>query len=525
MAARDPKTGNQRRPSRSRSTPATKKARAIATDALPDTSTEPGAGPADVRASEPPVDEAHVEPEVPTVSAEPDAEPGPDPGTETTPVEQPTTEEPTSAELADEGAEVPVTGTEEIRLVGDLKPNAINARVFKQSLSEAGLGELANDIAVRGLRYPIDVTTDGVILDGERRWRAIRSLGWTHVKVVVRPGVESAEDIERYILQAYSTVRDATVEERVGVYRLAREVLARDHGRPAHRPPKKGGRSGDSSWPKEKVWGEAAKRAGFSSFKVADKAVAVFRKASKEIRTRVNSGELSISAAYDALSSREPKAKSRPAIEASTTTTTATVTSTTLEPPDEQVQVVDSGAHMTAAPEAGATSSDPVTDGAASAHTNAIAPGASEPEGCEQMPIVTAVRAAADSPVGAVQPVEHKDGDDTSANASSGENDVDNNIQAAWHLLMGAVRKPTTARRFIGAMAARAELDVWVESDDLADDLRDLGAHLRERLGGLAVENYGRASALLDSLIEELRNAVAAHRPDGESESPEALDE
>jgi len=203
------------------------------------------------------------------------------------------------------------SGVEETWLVADLRPNDVNSKVFKQSLSAEGISELAADIAANGLRYPIDIMRDGTVLDGDRRRLAVIALGWTRVKVIVRSEVETAADIERYILRAYSTTRAATVEERANVYQLAKSVLAREHGRPAHRP-EKGSLAGNSYWTKGEVWAAAAQRAGFTSFKVADRAVVVFERGSDELKALVNSGGQAVSSAYaDLQRAASPKARSR----------------------------------------------------------------------------------------------------------------------------------------------------------------------------------------------------------------------
>jgi hypothetical protein len=205
----------------------------------------------------------------------------------------------------------PGSGAEKIWLVADLRPNEVNSKVFKQSLSKAGIAALADDIAENGLRYPLDIMPDGTVLDGDRRRLAITELGWTHVRVTVRSEVKTADDIEHFIVRAYSTTRDATVEERVNVYKLAKDVLAREHGRAAHRP-EKGSRGENSFWEKERVWSEAAKLASFGSYQLADKAAKVFAVGDEAVKAVVNGGEMSVSSAYDKLSKgSSPKPKAR----------------------------------------------------------------------------------------------------------------------------------------------------------------------------------------------------------------------
>src|SRR5689334_11179654 len=50
-----------------------------------------------------------------------------------------------------------------------LKPNEINETIFSDSLSANGLATLIEDCRRNGLRVPIEVLRDGVIVEGERR--------------------------------------------------------------------------------------------------------------------------------------------------------------------------------------------------------------------------------------------------------------------------------------------------------------------------------------------------------------------
>ena len=132
------------------------------------------------------------------------------------------------AEPADEP--VPAQPTSDSRTatkmaVADLRPNHINSTVFTDSLADESIATLADDIERHGLRHPIEVKPDGTIVEGERRWRAVRRLGWDEVDVVVVEGIDDDEAIKAYTLDAYSSVRDATVEERGRVFGLALEVL------------------------------------------------------------------------------------------------------------------------------------------------------------------------------------------------------------------------------------------------------------------------------------------------------------
>jgi ParB family chromosome partitioning protein len=69
----------------------------------------------------------------------------------------------------------------------ELRPNPFQPR---QAMDEETLEELAASIKENGLLQPVVVrgTEDGAwqVVAGERRYRAVQELGWTHVPVVVR---------------------------------------------------------------------------------------------------------------------------------------------------------------------------------------------------------------------------------------------------------------------------------------------------------------------------------------------------
>jgi hypothetical protein len=54
----------------------------------------------------------------------------------------------------------------EQRKVEDLKANRFNAALFPDSLSEESIALIAEDLAEHGQRVPVEVTSDGTIIDG-----------------------------------------------------------------------------------------------------------------------------------------------------------------------------------------------------------------------------------------------------------------------------------------------------------------------------------------------------------------------
>jgi hypothetical protein len=200
--------------------------------------------------------------------------------------------------------------------VADLKPNHINGKVFRRSLSDEGIDLLAADIKEHGLRQAAEVNEENTILDGERRWRALVKLGIDETEVVVVPGVVTEEQIEDYVLRAYVSTRDPSIEERVGLFRLAQGVLQRKHGRERGRPEKMV--SNDTIYLSSKKIGEAAaKQAGFNSYETAVRAEKVLREADDDLREALCSGKRTINNAYDEMQRRKRPAKppKRPANE------------------------------------------------------------------------------------------------------------------------------------------------------------------------------------------------------------------
>lgn len=190
--------------------------------------------------------------------------------------------------------------------VDSLKPNELNATLFAESLTEASIKLLANDMHRNGQNSPILASRKGVIIDGERRWRAAKLLEWqtvevTTVKVGSRRGVMSR------IIGSVSAQRHMTLREQVNVYQEYRSHLRREHGRSAGRPSNE-----DTN---HYMTGEEIKLASmklahipFKSTTLMDQLVAVFTKGAPEVQERVNTYDLSISRAYETIrQSAKPK--------------------------------------------------------------------------------------------------------------------------------------------------------------------------------------------------------------------------
>lgn len=144
-------------------------------------------------------------------------------------------------------------------------------------LPDDELAELAESISEHGLRNPIIVTPDGLIIDGRNRWAACQRIG-------LEP--EAAEydgsDIAEFVIDANTTRRHMTTGQRAMASAL---VLAED------------GRRGNGRWkrgsvdigesPNISTWQDALKRSGV---------VLDFR---PELAGQVVAGDLTLNAAFE----------------------------------------------------------------------------------------------------------------------------------------------------------------------------------------------------------------------------------
>src|SRR3954454_8639725 len=80
---------------------------------------------------------------------------------------------------------------QELVPVGELRPHEQTALV--PTMDDRSFRAFRDDIERRGLLVPLDITRDGVVLDGVARLRAARDLGIASVPVRV---VEPDDDVE-----------------------------------------------------------------------------------------------------------------------------------------------------------------------------------------------------------------------------------------------------------------------------------------------------------------------------------------
>lgn len=187
--------------------------------------------------------------------------------------------------------------------VDALRPNVHNARLFPDSLSDEQITLLAQDLAKRGQQVPLNITPGGTLVDGERRWRAAKSLGWEHVDAIVGEELTDGQ-ILGLVIDACASMRQMTPREQANIYVAVLASLAREVGNAPGRPSGKRSSNGDLFVPAPELKRIAAAKARFSSVSIAERAEAVFTRATEDIQARVCNYELSISGAYELVPKR-----------------------------------------------------------------------------------------------------------------------------------------------------------------------------------------------------------------------------
>lgn len=192
------------------------------------------------------------------------------------------------------------------RRVDTMRPNQHNAALFPDSLSPASIAIMAEDLREHGQEQPLQITPDGVIINGERRWRAAGELRWTEVDVVLTPLGD--DEIFDRILSICAASRQMSLREKTNVYAALLARLKTAHGRRQGRPSGKTIPSGNVFQGPKAMKQAAAARAKFESTTEAERALAVFTRGNADLQCKVTSGEMTLTAAYNELSKR-PKAQ------------------------------------------------------------------------------------------------------------------------------------------------------------------------------------------------------------------------
>jgi ParB family transcriptional regulator, chromosome partitioning protein len=88
----------------------------------------------------------------------------------------------------------------ETRRLDDLKSHPRQADFFSD-LNEGEFEKLKQSLAKR-LDFPIEITTENVVIDGHQRLRAARELGWKEIQVWVRDDLTDQQEIDQRHIEA-----------------------------------------------------------------------------------------------------------------------------------------------------------------------------------------------------------------------------------------------------------------------------------------------------------------------------------
>ncbi len=112
--------------------------------------------------------------------------------------------------------------------VGEIRPNRYQPR---RAFDAAALRELKDSIEASGLIQPVIVRPSGAgyeLVAGERRWRAVKELGWKKVPAVVRD-VDEPTLLTLALVENLQRASLSPIDEAEGYERLAKE-FKRSHG-------------------------------------------------------------------------------------------------------------------------------------------------------------------------------------------------------------------------------------------------------------------------------------------------------
>ena len=163
-------------------------------------------------------------------------------------------------------------------------------RVANRHRKDMGdLQVLADSIQSVGLLHPIVVTTDNILVAGERRLKACKLLGWTEVPVwaVALNEIVAGEYAENEVR------KDSTPSERVEILEA---LTTYSHG---------GDRRSNQGQNIALDREEAAQRAGFGNRETARQAMTVVEGGASEIVVAMDEGKVAVSAAADIARRRE----------------------------------------------------------------------------------------------------------------------------------------------------------------------------------------------------------------------------
>ena len=174
------------------------------------------------------------------------------------------------------------------------------------------ISSLANDIKENGLLNPVTITTDGKLLAGERRLRAVQELGWKTVDARV---VEDSDDMKQLKIEIAENEhrKEFTFSERMEYAKLLHEKYDAEAKKRQVAGLKRGDELGDSpcgtNVPNGRTLDKIADESGFSSGKTLQRAEYVADHATPEMIAALDAEQLSINAAYKQLREQAKKAE------------------------------------------------------------------------------------------------------------------------------------------------------------------------------------------------------------------------
>ena len=389
----------------------------------------------------------------------------------------------------------------ETRLVASLKPSKFNADIFVDSLSDEAVRDLVEDIKHRGLRVPLEVKPDGTIMDGSRRHRALEIADVLEVQVVVVEGIETEAQEREYIVGRFSSTRQATVRERVNVYLTYREELARQHGRPRGRPSVKDQQVADLYWSPKMIAEEAARKAGFGSPDMADRANSVFKKATEEVKEKLVAGDLTINAAYKTIK-KPSKKKGKDKADGSKSKASKAKTNKDETHPDQADDAEEENQNAKVdgdQAEEEKRSSDPQDPDAGTSHAQKEQ---AEEEGDQEN-------------AGEAQNNSSGDANLEDDDAETLEPEPPTRRAALQVVADFATNGPAEqVRKILRVLASRAAILIWIQPEDVQDGLDGLSGLVCEQVELLADEDYQAASEWVKQLVEDLREGLSQHDHD-----------
>jgi len=184
------------------------------------------------------------------------------------------------------------------RKVSKLVAHPLSFEIFGE-LSDNELDDLKEDLGKRGLQHLIEVDTQDRVICGSQRLRAIQILGWKTIKVRVRTDLIDENDVREHL------IKDNVIRRHLNPRQLylAAVELERIYAEQANLN-MLNGTALSSNDQRVSSRNKAAQDLGVSSTTLG-RMKGVFESGNEEVKRKVDSGLMSVSAGYDAV---RPKA-------------------------------------------------------------------------------------------------------------------------------------------------------------------------------------------------------------------------